>query len=363
VTTSDELLAMLGTDGLRLWASSTEIGGDPVVSDVVIRNVQEVFRKIRNTCRFLVSTLYDFDYDKDAISFNDLSVLDQYALQSLYVVHHQLLSAYNEYDFSAIFHTTGTYCAVDLSAFYLDIIKDRLYVESHNGKKRRAAQTVCFVILDALTRILAPVLSFMTEQLSDLYQKNKTESIHLQHFAPLEWIAQAVYACAPHEGTVPPECAYWPWAQMTAGQRDEVIRFVAQQERWDLIFAIRNAFLKKIEEQREKGMIKHSLEAQVTFFIDPTASWHETWISFVKDGEKQGEVLCEILKQFLIVSLVKQELSSHPSFEKTGWDGLWVQVKRAEGVKCPRCWHYCMTERPDGLCGRCAEIVKDRVGR
>jgi isoleucyl-tRNA synthetase len=139
VVAPQDMINTMGTDCLRLWASSIDTASDPVVSDILLKNVQEVFRKIRNTCRFLISNINDFDIVKDAIVAENLKAIDLYGLQELYVVHQEILVAYAEYNFTRVFHLLGNYCSVNLSAFYLDIIKDRLYVE----KKRWSRASFC----------------------------------------------------------------------------------------------------------------------------------------------------------------------------------------------------------------------------
>src|SRR5205085_3662947 len=173
VVSPQEMVERLGTDGLRLWAASIDITGDAVVSDILLKNVQEVIRKIRNTCRFLLSNINDFDFKRDEVSLEKMQTIDKYALQELFELYEEIIHSYEEYNFTRIFHLLGTYCAVNLSAFYLDIIKDRLYVEKKDGRLRRSAQTVCFIMLDTLTKLMAPILSFTAEQLSDHYQKDK----------------------------------------------------------------------------------------------------------------------------------------------------------------------------------------------
>ena len=170
VVSPQELIDQMGTDGLRLWVSSLDLSGDAVVSQVLLRNVAEVYRKIRNTSRFLLSNLYDFSIEKDAIPVNKLRAIDQYALYELSRLDSNVLQAYAAYDYTAVFHLLSNYCSVNLSAFYLDIVKDRLYVEAASGYERRSAQTACWYILDTLTKLTAPILSFTAEAVSDHYQ-------------------------------------------------------------------------------------------------------------------------------------------------------------------------------------------------
>jgi isoleucyl-tRNA synthetase len=323
-----EIIEKIGTDGLRLWVSTIDSSRDVVVSEVLLKNVQEVFRKIRNTSRFLLSNLYDFDIEKDAIPFDQMRMIDQYALQSLYACNADTIAAYEAYDFTAVFHKLADYCAVDLSAFYLDIVKDRLYVELPSGHARRSAQTACWYILDTLTRLMAPILSFTAEQLSDNYQRDKKESIHLQSF-----------------GVLPRD---WEKAQESS---------VALEQRWALLKSIRSALLKAIEEQREKGLIKHSLEVRVNAFVDVNAPLAEPLQQFFAELIKAGESPEQFFKEFVIVSqcvFTPRAEGMAESLQK----GLYLTIEKAAGTKCPRCWQWEVTSYADGLCGRCAAIVE-----
>jgi isoleucyl-tRNA synthetase len=159
------------------------LSGEAVVSEVLIKNVQEVFRKIRNTARFLLSNVYDFDVTVDALAYEQLRVIDQYALYELLQFYNKSIEAYNAYNFTALFHLFADYSATHLSAFYLDIVKDRLYVEKADGHARRSAQTVCFYILDVMTKLMANIVIYGRTNFCH-YQKIKS-SIHLQDFPDL----------------------------------------------------------------------------------------------------------------------------------------------------------------------------------
>jgi len=318
VMSPQEMIDRLGTDGLRLWAASIDNSGDAVVSEKLLTNVQEVFRKIRNTCRFLISNINDFDVAKDAILLEKMKTIDQYAMQELFEIYEEVMHAYTDYNFTRVSHLFGSYCAVNLSAFYLDIIKDRLYVEKKDGLERRSAQTVCAYILDTLTKLMAPILSFTAEQLSDEYQKSKTDSIHLQQFP--------------------------------------IVQSTAKDDAWEILKDIRSALLKAIEVQREKGLIKHSLEAQVTLYIDPTAQFAEKINNFFAQLQNKGERAESFLKEFLIVSQCTIQ-SDEANLEETEMKGLFARVEHAEGVKCPRCWQWDVSSDPDDLCNRCHRII------
>lgn len=315
VVAPHEIIEKLGTDGLRLWVASIDLN-DAIVSDVLFKNVQEVLRKIRVTCRFMLSNLYDFS-TKDLMPFADLLPIDQYALSRLLILNEKVIKAYNEVKYTTVYNLIASYCAEDLSAVYLDIIKDRLYVEKADSLERRSAQTACWYILDTLVRLIAPILSFTAELISNHYQ-DKTESIHLQKFADL--------------------------SSLTLEYQKLVDKFGGQAE-WDnfysTVFKVRDALLKSIEEQRAKGLIKHPLEANIK-------------VNVSGDLEKILNIcptLSALFKELLVVS----RLEFIPNkLKETEIPELTAEVTVAGGVKCPRCWHY-----HDGklVCERCSDIL------
>lgn len=322
VVSPQEMIDQLGTDGLRIWASSIDISGEAVISKLLLDNVKEIFRKNRNTLRFLLSNLYNFDIAKDAVPFDQLMSIDQYALQTLAELNEQVIKAYADYDFTLVSHKLSDYCAAELSAFYLDIIKDRLYVEKANGQLRRSAQTACWHILDTLTKLLAPIMSFTAEQVADCYQKGKDESIHLQKFSSLNSVPAGI-----------------------------------DHNRWHMLKEIRSAILKAIEGLREKGIVKHSLEAQVTIFVDAQAGFAKEFDSLVKDLERTGQGAEGFFKEFCIVSqfhIAKSVGQTAPS----EYQGLSILVQKAAGDKCPRCWNWAITTNEFKLDARCQKVLE-----
>ena len=349
-----EVVDRIGTDGLRLWASSIDNAGDVVVSDVLFKNVQEVFRKIRNTCRFLLSNINDFDMTKDAIHLEKMNSIDQYAMQELFELHEEVIHAYVDYNFTRVFHLLGNYCAVNLSAFYLDIVKDRLYVEKKDGLERRSAQTVCWHILDTLTKLMAPILSFTAEQISDEYQKDKTDSIHLQQFP----IVQNVWEQLAHRSSLQdPRPSWHKFYPSTTSKIQEIALRHTQEDCWEILKNMRSALLKAIELQREKQIVKHSLEAQVTLYIHPKAEFAAKINNFFMQMNEKGESTESFLKEFLIVSQCSIQRDAH-NLAETELKGLFARVEHAQGVKCPRCWQWDISSDPDGLCKRCQKIVR-----
>jgi isoleucyl-tRNA synthetase len=306
-----------GMDVLRLWVSSIDYTDDAVISDILLKNIQEVFRKIRNTLRFLLSNVHDFQLESDTIPLDQLNAIDQYALYTLSEFNKKIIAYYNAYDFTAIFHAFADYCASDLSSLYLDIVKDRLYVEKKEGRSRRSAQTVCWYLLDTLTHLIAPIMSFTAEQISDHFQPPGTESIHLQPFS------------------TPPH-------------------ILVPIDQWDALLALRSAVLKAIEKLREQGVVKHSLEVDVSLYLDPYIKDSALLQTFLHHLHIQTAQ--EFVKEFCIVSNVSF-LDMPEKAQESTMKGLFIEVKKMEGEKCPRCWHWSVAEHKDGLCQRCENIV------
>lgn len=359
VVAPQDIIDQVGTDGLRLWVSSLDVSGDAVVSQVLLRNVAEVYRKIRNTCRFLLSNLYDFDIKKDAIPLEKLRTIDQYALYELCRLDFNIVQAYATYDYTSVFHQLGNYCSVNLSSFYLDIVKDRLYVEAANGYERRSAQTACWYILDTLTRLMAPVLSFTAEAVSDHYQVNKNESIHLQQFADLSPIVNQLlnlFGERKHSQTAPITGAFFE-AQNIINRQEAMQLLLDYEQAWEHILQMRSALLKAIETQREQGIIKHSLEARITLYVDSQSPVFDGIQILQEQLALNGQTVEQFIKEFVIVSQVEIAKLKGDLAPST-IEGLFVTVRHARGEKCPRCWQWTEEPHQHNLCGRCTEIVK-----
>jgi len=352
VVAPQEMIDQLGTDGLRLWASSIDAESDAVVSKVLLENIKEVFRKIRNTCRFLVSNLYDFDKEKDMLVVEKLSPIDQYALYKLEQFSNAVQKSYGQYDVTAVQHLFADYCASELSAFYLDIIKDRLYTDVAEGNARRSAQTVCWHMVDVLTKLMAPVLSFTAEQLADCYQEKGHPSIHLQTFSqvPVVWA---------HNEVAKKEC------------------------QWEALRSVRPVVLKALETLREKAVIKHSLEAKVTLTMNPSQENLKPVTQLLADIHEAGHNVEDFLKEYFIVSacdISAFEAEEAEELEETENEqcqdcececeqeidtvvedrGLLVKASHANGSKCPRCWQWEATDHEHGLCKRCQFAVSQK---
>lgn len=343
VVSPQELIDQLGTDGLRLWVTSNDCDSDPVVSKVLLHNVSEVYRKIRNTCRFLISNLYDFDISKDAVAHDQLLEIDKYALYQLQVVNFKLHAAYQKRDLAAVYHELADYCVKELSALYLDIIKDRLYVEKADSLKRRSAQTVCWYILDTLNHLMAPILSITSELISDHYVRNKTQSVHLNNMTDLSKF-DVLFKDAKYRSLDLPEYIIREDKLLTQEQFEVGV--------WGRLRDIRSHILRILEQKRNEEVIKHSRDAQVTLFVDTDFAGYEQVQAFKKLLEQSGQSFTDFLEEFCIVSQARYEQQGDAIVP-----GLYISVDKAEGQKCARCWQFKKLQSED-LCLRCFDIVK-----
>jgi isoleucyl-tRNA synthetase len=344
VVSPDDVIKKFSRDILRLWVASSDYRDDIAISEKILSFVAQSYSKIRNTCRFMISNLYDFDIKKDAVDFEKMPKVDQYALAKLFEFNNQVMKAYEDYDYAAVFHALNNYCTVDLSSLYLDICKDRLYVEQADGLLRRSAQTVIYNILDTITHLMAPILSFLAEEVSDFYQKEKTESIHLQSFAhPTDtWalmLKKNLAASPLHTGVIETAATY----------------AIEMQNLWNMLLDIREVVLKAIEQKRTEGLVKHPLEGKVSFYIDKNSEQRKIFDVFVKELGSEKDVH-RFFTDWFIVSQVKI-FDSFDGLDQTRLPWIFVKVEHADGEKCPRCWQWEKTVNPEKLCLRCQTVL------
>ncbi len=320
IVAPNEIVTKYSRDVLRLWVASADFEGDVVISERLLANIFEMYRKIRNTCRFLLSNLYDFDITDNGIAIQDLKALDYYAMAKFYEIASAIQKSYAEHHFATVVQLLNNYCTNNLSAVYLDILKDRLYVEKADSFERRSAQTVLYTILDGMTRLMAPILSFLSEELSDHYQKDKLDSIHLQDFRK--------------------NLDLWQEPLKTE---------------WRILEELRDAVLKAIEPHRAAGTIKHPYEAHVTLWIDSKSDQGKAIKQFL-DSCAAKEDVDRFLSDWFIVSHVTFA-DNHDAFQTTELPWLRVVISHADGIKCPRCWQWHVGTRADGLCARCSQVL------
>jgi isoleucyl-tRNA synthetase len=310
-TAPETVITRHGADMLRLWVCAEDYRGDLRISEEILGRQVEAYRRVRNTVRFLLSNLYDFDPAVDAVAYDDLPALERFALHQLQALVTRVRTAYERYELHLIYHALNNFCAVDLSAVYLDVRKDRLYCERADSRARRATQTVIFTLADALLRLMAPILSFTAEEAWAFLPGERADSVFLAGLPePLE-----------------------TW-------RDDALA-----GRFARLLEVRAAVTKAIEEARQRGVVKQSSEVGVTLTVSPDTA------QLLRDEDND-------VTSLLIAGSVAVEDAA------ANGDIVGVAVARAAGEKCPRCWNV---RTPAGhgehaaLCSRCAPVVGEGV--
>ena len=321
VVAPQEIIDKFGADVLRLWISSVDYQSDVRLGNKIIKAMSEVYRKIRNTFRYLLGNLYDFNPETDAVAYADMTEFDRWALLRLERVKAEVTAAMEEYQFHVMYHAVHNFCTVDLSAIYLDVLKDRLYTEKSDSLARRSAQTAMYEILTTLVRIMAPVISFTAEEVWQALPpvSNREASVHL---------------------------ADWPEA------KPEYLD-TALEETWNQRLALRSVITKALEEARVAKEIGHALDADVTVYADGA------------DYEALVEMK-DFLADFCIVSTVTLVVGTEhaPETAVSNEAGtVKVAVAAATREKCERCWKHDPTVGADSkhphLCARCAKVLEE----
>jgi isoleucyl-tRNA synthetase len=313
VVAPKEVITKYGAEILRLWVSASDYRDDIRISQGILKQLSDAYRRIRNTSRFMLGNLSDFNPDSDAIAYADLPDIDRFALHRLQELVDRNLAAYDRYEFHTVYHSLYNYCTVDLSAFYLDILKDRLYTSPKTARARRSAQTVMHAILGTMTRLMAPILAFTADEIWRFMPASaaKTESVH--------------------------------FARMPEKRDDWLDPELA--ERWQKLLEVRAEVTKVLETARAEKVIGHSLDARVTLTAD--------------DGLKPVlEPYAEALCRYFIVSSVRlADTAPEGSVAAEQVSGLKIHVDAAPGEKCQRCWVHDPTvgqlEDHPQICSRC----------
>jgi isoleucyl-tRNA synthetase len=322
VIAPQDVIPQHGAEILRLWVAAEDYTEDIRLPEPeIMGQLTEAYRRIRNTCRFLLGNLSDFDPARNLLPYARLDEVDRWALGRLARLIMRVRKAYEEYQFHTVFHSLHNFCAVDLSALYLDILKDRLYTSAAADPSRRAAQTACWEILLALTRLMAPILTFTAEEVwGHLPGRREAESVHLVLFpeGPREWLNETL------------------------------------EREWERLLEVRREVARALESARRQGAIGSGLEARVLILGAP---------------EDLGPLLKRkgpLLRALFIVSQVEL-FGAHArrplvTYEGEEIPGLLIEVERARGTKCERCWVWSprVGEDPEhpALCERCAPIVR-----
>ena len=304
-----DVIKQYGADVLRLWVASSDYHADIRISPDILKQLSEAYRKIRNTARYILGNISDFNPDTDMAEPSEFMSIDKWALAKLNNLIDKVKDAYDKYEFHIVYHAIHNFCVVDMSNFYLDVLKDRLYTEKADSKQRRAAQTSIYLILNAMTRMIAPILAFTSDE---------------------------IWKYMPHaNGDQPEHIVFNTMPEKVSVDIDDEF-----MDYWDKIHELRDEVKKSLETYIKDKTIKSSLEAKVVLLAGGDT------LSFLKKAEK------ELAASFIVsdVEIVDSDCE------------LEIKIEKAEGEKCERCWSISKTvgsnsEHPT-LCARCCENLK-----
>ncbi len=300
-----KIIEKFGAEILRLWVAHEDYGDDVTVGDEMFQRISEAYRRFRNTMRFLLGNLHDFNPEKDLVAFKDMPALDRWALLRLNEVNAKVSEAFERYEFFKVYHALNNFFTVDLSAIYLDTLKDRLYTWKSDGRARKSSQTVLYHLLHRLCGMMAPLTSFLAEETYEFIPGPKADSVFLTHFPKVnpDW---------KEEGLL---------------------------ELFSELLEVRSQSSKVLEDLRREKVIGSSLDACVSITAPPAL-------------KKKLEDFGKDLRELLIVSEIKL----------LAGDQLKVNAEKASGEKCVRCWHYSLEigkeEKFPGVCPKCTEALK-----
>jgi isoleucyl-tRNA synthetase len=301
VMAPQEISSTLGAEILRLWVASSDFSGELTISSEILKRVVESYRRVRNTLRFLLANTSDFDPSEHAAAVGVMVEIDRYALAMTAQMQEQVTADYARYQFHLVAQKLQAFCSEDLGAFYLDVLKDRLYTCAADSPARRSAQTALWHITHSLVRLMAPILSFTAEELWQQFARKSDDSVFFH-----TW----------HELPLPPGSP----------------RLLSK---WARLRELRNPVRKQIEDLRAEGKVGSSLQAEVE--LNAPTDDYELLASL--DGE---------LKFLMITSAARAARA----------DELAAKVTPSEHAKCERCWHYLADVNDEGLCGRCQSNLR-----
>ena len=315
VTEPEEIIRKYGADILRLWVCALDYRDDTPISEEILKGVADGYVKIRNTTRYLISNLYDFDPGKDRVAFDAMADLDRWALAQARSIAQRVRAAYENYEFHVVYHSLLGFCASTLSAFYLDIVKDRIYASAAASTQRRSAQTAFEHIARMLATLLAPVLPFTAEEVWKSIPGSKEQSVHLARFETL----------------------------------DDVPESLPAEEAWNRLSQFRKEVAVILEEARRQKEIGSSLEGAVQLTRNETLE---------RDREATG-TRDSGLADLLIVSEASEvpDASGNSWRDVSAYPGLKVRFRKATGRRCDRCWKFTPEADADGLCNRCRAVL------
>jgi isoleucyl-tRNA synthetase len=314
----DELIPKYGADLLRLWAASSDYRADMRCSDAIFKQLSDKYLKIRNTARFILGNLHGFDPD-NPVAYEDLLPIDKWALSRLNNLIEKCLAAYERYEFHMATYAIHNFCVVDMSNLYLDIIKDRLYCEGRDSLARRSGQTSIFYILDAMVRLLAPVLSFTANEIWLAMPHTKADDARHVMLNDMPKVREE-----------------WKLDQRT-------------QDYWDSSLRLRDDVNKALELARAEKMIGKPLEAKVTLYVSDAAR------------ESFEQIAGQDFKTLFITSEVEAVFGQGEGYAGEDFPGVTIKVEACSKPKCVRCWTHSSSvgesnEHPE-LCARCVQAI------
>jgi isoleucyl-tRNA synthetase len=312
-----QILGKYGADILRLWVTSLDYRDDDPISDEILARCAEAYRKIRNTARYLISNLYDFDPSQETVALRDLLPLDRWALLQAGRLAARLIDAYRGYEFHLVYHSVVNFCATTLSAFYLDVLKDRLYASPPDSRERRSAQTAMFRIVRSLATLTAPVLPFTSEEIWEALPGAKEQSVHLVRFDGLDDLP---------EDSVP-------------------------EEAWDRLMRLREEAAVLLEDARRGKTIGSSLEGAIVFTPSDALE---------RDRAETGTTGTGLADLFIVSETIAASVGSGGEgwTASAAYPGLALKFEKARGRRCERCWKVTPEAEDDGLCARCRRALQ-----
>jgi len=319
VIAPQKIIDKFGAEIIRLWVSATDYRDDIRISDEILLRLTEAYRRIRNTCRYLLGNLSDFDPEKDRVPYAEMDELDRWALLRLSRVTDRIVEAYDTFQYHNVFHTLHNFCVVDLSNFYLDILKDRMYASAADSSLRRSGQTAFMALADGIVRLMAPILAFTAEEVWENLPGTRVESVFLTEF--------------------PRPDAEWSDKDL--------------ENRYEKLVALREVVTKAIEEDRRLKRIGNSLEAALVL--------HVTDRALAKLLQSFGKCLPDL---FIVSSATIESHEELPenAFSGDSLPGFAVTVRKAEGGKCERCWKFAPEVGADvkgpAICTRCQSVIE-----
>ena len=319
VVAPDTVIKQYGADVLRLWVASADYTGDVSMSNNIIKQLSDAYRRIRNTCRFMLGNFNNFDVTKDLRDVKNMSELDRFILHRLHYVVKRSLDSYEKYEFHKIYHTLHNFCTVDLSSFYLDIIKDRLYTSPEDDPLRRDAQSVMYIILNSIVKIMAPILPFTADEIYQHmpYGNDKKESIHLE-----------------------------PMVELDDQWKDDDLA-----QHWESIRSLRAEVTKALEEARKNKLIGHPLDA----FLEIKLPDSDLKVLLENSVKNLNDI-------FIVSKAVLVDTIDDAAYQGKEMKSLAIMVHKAAGVKCERCWRFDETIGSDNdhptACERCSKALK-----